>query len=208
MQGPPSRGRRPARGARSWLHAARLLALALCVAGAPPARAEPPRPLAALRALVDIPLCLTADAAAAAGLIGAAGLGLGGDALSALDANPLTQPLLAGRLHAQVQQLAWSLSQLGTGSFEALRGVDVERWPEPAAAYLTAAPGAGRLDTALGGLQALALAPRDALGGVLLAALHSAGASRLAGRVERAQLEARIARVGPSPAAPARRGAE
>jgi hypothetical protein len=192
--------------------AVRWLALAACAGGmlgvALPAQAERPQPIRALRAAVDLPLALLGDAAASTGLLGAAGIALAGDALSALDANRVSEPVLAGRLSAAVHQLAWSLSHLGTGSFEALRGIDIERWPEPAAAYRIAAPGAGRLDTALDGVAALALVPCDIASGMALVALHGAGAEALAARLEAAQRERRDSYVGPAPApAAAPRGA-
>jgi hypothetical protein len=165
-----------------------------------PARAGAPDPLGAARALFELPLALAGDALAAAGLIAASGVALAGDGLSLLDANPATAPLLQGRPHAFVHQLAAALSSFGTGSFESLRGVDVERWPEPAAAYRDAAPGAGRFGTAASGAAALLLAPGDLAGGAALVLLRGVGARGWAERVQRAELERRIRFVGPSPA--------
>jgi hypothetical protein len=103
-----------------------------------------PDPEGAVRALVATPFDVTGDAFGALGLVGASTLGLCGDGLSFLDANPVTKPILFGVMSGAVRRVALGLSQGSTGFLEGLRAEDVQRLPEPDAAYLENAPGVGR----------------------------------------------------------------
>ncbi len=170
-------------------------ALALCV-GAGRAAAGPD-PEGAVRALVATPFGVAGDAIGAAGLIGASTLGLCGDGISLLDANPVTKPILFGVASGAVRRLALGLSQGSTGLLEGLRAEDIQRLPEPDAAYLENAPGVGRLDTALSGLGALRLLVEDALAGPALFALRVAGARGAADSVADWTRAERVRALGP-----------
>jgi hypothetical protein len=172
-------------------------ALALLLLGiATPAAGAPDLPGAA-RALVATPFRVTGDALGAGGLVGASALGLCGDGLALVDANPWTEPILFGVASGALRRLALGLSQGSTGALEGLRAEDVERLPEPREAYLENAPGAGRLDTALTGLGALRLALEDAVAGPTLFALRGAGARAAAEAVAGWTRDERIRVLGP-----------
>ena len=156
-----------------------------------------PDPEGAARALVAPPFSVAGDAIGAAGLVGASALGLCGDGLSLLDANPLTKPILFGVGSGAVRRTALGLSQGSTGFLEGLRAEDVQRLPEPDSAYLENAPGVGRLDTALTGLGALRLLVEDALAGPTLFALRGAGARGAAETVAGWTRAERIRVLGP-----------
>jgi len=171
-----------------------LVAFALCFALQASAG---PDPGGALRALGATPLRVSGDAIAAAGLVGAASVGLCGDGLALLDANRLTRPLLFGFFSGMVRRAALGLSQGATGAMEGLRAEDIERFPEPAPAYLDNAPGAGRLDTILTGLGSLQLALEDAASGPALAFLRGMGAKDAASAVFGWSRDERIRVLGP-----------
>jgi hypothetical protein len=139
-----------------------------------------PDPTGAALALVSTPFRVAGDAIGAAGLASAAVVGLAGDAVALVDANPITKPVLQGIPSGCVRRVALALSQGSTGLLEGLRAEDVERLPEPVAAYLDNAPGAGRLDTFLTGLGSLRLVVEDALGGPALVLLRISGANETA----------------------------
>jgi hypothetical protein len=105
--------------------------------------------------------------------------------------------VLRGVPSACVRRVALALSQGSTGFMEGLRAEDVERLPEPRAAYLENAPGVGRLDTLVTGLGSLRLALGDALGGPALVLLRAAGARDVADAVAELQREERIRVLGP-----------
>jgi len=169
------------------------VALWLAAGGA----AAGPRPGRALEALVLTPFRVAGDAVGAVGLAGAAVIGLAGDGVSLVDANPLTRPVLRGVASRSVRRIALALSQGSTGVLEGLRGEDVERLPEPVAAYLENAPGVGRLDTFATGLGALRLGVEDALGGPAQALLRLVGANGTAEGVADWQRDERIRVLGP-----------
>jgi len=170
---------------------------ALALALASGRAAAGPDPEGAARALFATPFRVAGDAIGAAGLVGASALGLCGDGLSLLDANPLTKPVLFGVVSGSVRRLALGLSQGSTGFLEGLRAEDVQRLPEPDAAYLDNAPGVGRLDTALTGLGSVRLLAEDALGGPALFALRAAGARGAADAVADFARAERIRVLGP-----------
>ena len=124
-------------------------------------------------------------------------VGLIGDGVALLDANPLTNPVLRGIPSGCVRRAALTLSQGSTGLMEGLRAEDIERLPEPRVAYLQNAPGAGRLDTLLTGLGSLRLALEDALGGPALVLLRASGARGTADNVSGWQRDERIRVLGP-----------
>jgi hypothetical protein len=156
-----------------------------------------PEPRAALWALASTPFRVGGDVIGAGGLVTASAVGLVGDGLSFVDANPLTEHFLFGLLSGSVRRAALGISQLSTGALEGLRAEDVERLPEPAEAYLANAPGAGRLDTALTGLGTLRLGLEDLCAGPVLFALHGVGASGAAAQVESFTRNERIRVLGP-----------
>lgn len=169
------------------------------VAAAGPAAGQPD-PRGALAALARAPATLAGNALGSAGLVGAASLGLAGDAVSAIDHNRLSRPLLHGFASRSLHGLALVVSWSATGALELLRGEDIERLPEAPATYLAAAPTAGRLDTLLAGAGALRLALGDVLAAPVLAVLSAAGARERAARLRQRRHEARVRALGPDPA--------
>ncbi len=151
----------------------------------------------AAAALVSTPFRVTGDLVAVAGLSAASVVGLLGDGISLLDSNRFTVPLLRGIPSGGVRRGALALSQGSTGLLEGLRAEDIERLPEPSAAYLENAPGAGRLDTLLTGLGSLRLVFEDALGGPAVVVLRASGARETAKCVESWQRDDRIRVLGP-----------
>ncbi len=117
--------------------------------------------------------------------------------MALVDANRFTKPVLQGIPSGCVRRVALALSQGSTGLMEGLRAEDVERLPEPAAAYLDNAPGAGRFDTLLIGLGSLRLVVEDALGGPALVLLHISGANETAESVLRWTANERTRVLGP-----------
>jgi hypothetical protein len=164
--------------------------------GAPAAWAGPD-PGGALEALALTPFRVAGDALGAAGLAGAALVGLAGDGVSLLDANVVTRPVLRGVASGGVRRVAWALSAGSTGVMEGLRGEDVERLPEARAGYLENAPGVGRFDTFVTALGSLRLALDDALGGPAQGVLRLVGARATADRVAGWQRDERIQVLGP-----------
>lgn len=163
------------------------------------ARASPD-PEGALRALLEAPPTLLGNTLGAGGLIAAAGLGLAGDALSLIDANPATRPFLRGVVSRALRRTALGISWTATGALEGLRAEDIERLPEARATYLAAAPGVGRLDTLLDGLGAARLAVGDLFAAPGLAALRLVGSAERGRALARRRREARIRLLGPEPA--------
>ena len=96
-----------------------------------------------------------------------------------------------------MRRVGLALSQGSTGLLEGLRAEDVERLPEPSAAYLSNAPGVGRLDTLLTGLGSLRLAVEDALGGPALVLLRGSGASGAASLISGWLRDERTRVLGP-----------
>lgn len=148
-------------------------------------------------ALVSTPFRVAGDLIGAAGLASASLVGLAGDAVALVDANRVTEPVLRAIPSRCIRRVALALSQGSTGLLEGLRAEDVERLPEPDAAYLTNAPGAGRLDTLLSGLGSLRLALEDALAGPALVLLRASGARGAAQRVDLWQRDERTRLLGP-----------
>ena len=159
-----------------------------------------PDPLGALRTLAEAPPTLVANSFAAGGLVMAAGVALTGDAISLVDANPATRPVLRGVASRAVRRLALAISWTATGALEGLRVLDVERLPEARATYLEAAPGVGRFDTLLDGLGAARLAVGDLLGAPWLATLQLIGSAERAEAFASRRRDARIRFLGPEPA--------
>ncbi len=176
---------------------------AVCLAGAlllgAPRAVAGPDPAGATVALLRSPLDVAGDLFGAVGLWTASVVGLAGDGVALVDANRLTRPLLRGFASRTVHAVAWGISAGGTGALEILRHEDLERLPQTRAAYLDAAPGVGRLDTALGGFSALGLAWRDAFTGPAVGVLRATGAGEWADDVQVYRREARIRALGPEP---------
>jgi hypothetical protein len=166
--------------------------LALCASRAMAA----PEPLAALGDLARVPLTVSGDVIGGTGLLSGSALATCGDALALLDDNRV----LRGYTSSGVRLLARGVSWGGTQALELLRGEDVERWPEAAAAYRDAAPFTGRLDTAAAGLGALQLGLRDALLGPPAAILRAVGVQGAAQSLARSRREAALRTLGPPPA--------
>jgi hypothetical protein len=152
---------------------------------------------AALAALVGTPLRVAGDAAGGAGLVSAAALGLGADAISLIDDNRVSRVALRGLASGLVDRIALGVSWAGTGALEGLRAEDIERLPEPMATYLEAAPGLGRLDTFLSGIMAFGLLARDAVLGPAAFALYATGFNAQAERIETRLDDARTRALGP-----------
>lgn len=148
-------------------------------------------------ALVSTPFRVAGDLVGVSGLTAASIIGSSGDGLALLDANPLTRPVLRGIPSFCVRRVALAISQGSTGLMEGLRAEDIERLPEPDAAYLSNAPGAGRLDTLLTGLGSLRLVFEDALGGPALVVLRASGAREAAESVSLWLRDERIRVLGP-----------
>ncbi len=146
---------------------------------------------------MSTPFRVAGDAIGAAGLSSAALVGLAGDTVALVDANPLTKPVLQGIPSGCVRRVALALSQGSTGLMEGLRAEDVERLPEPKAAYLDNAFGAGRLDTLLTGLGSIRLALEDALAGPALVLLRISGANQTADGVAGWLADERTRVLGP-----------
>jgi len=158
-----------------------------------------PDPPGALAAAVDMPLRAVGSAIGGVGLVGASLVALAGDAVAVIDANRWTEPWLRGTASGVVHRGALLVSSASTSALEALRGEDIERLPEAHAAYLSAAPGVGRLDTALTGGAALRLAAGDLLSWPPLVVLRLVGAEQTADRLAASRHDARVATLGPSP---------
>jgi hypothetical protein len=107
--------------------------------------------------------------------------------------------VLRGLVSGGVHRVAFAISWSGARMLETLRREDIERLPEPAAAYLEAAYGAGRLTTLLDGLGALWLAGGDLLAGPARFGLRLVGAERAATTVETCRREAALRWLGPPP---------
>jgi len=136
------------------------------------------------------------------GLSAASLVGFAGDVVALVDDNAVTHPVLRGIPSGGVRRVALALSQGSTGLMEGLRAEDVERLPEPSAAYLENAPTAGRLDTLLVGLGSLRLAVEDAVAGPVLVLLRAGGAQQTAETVSGWQRDERIRVLGPLAGAP------
>jgi hypothetical protein len=173
---------------------ARLLAAGLAAAGAAPAQAAP-EPVAAARALLETPLDVAGDLIGAAGLLTATGVALVGDVLALVDAPAPA----AARPSRAVRGTAFGLAWAGSRALETLRCEDIERLPEPSAAWLEADPFVGRLDQFLTGAGAVSLGARDVLSGPALAVLYGVGATDAAASLEQTRSEDRIAALGPEP---------
>jgi hypothetical protein len=158
-----------------------------------------PDPGGAALALVDSALRVTGDLCGSAGLLAGSGVALAGDVLALIDHNRATAPWLAGFASRPTLRAAMALSWGGTSLLEALRGEDIERLPEAPATYLEAAPGIGRVDTALSAAGALWLATYDAATAPALVGLRLAGARERAARLDRARTEMRVRMLGPEP---------
>ncbi len=169
--------------------------MAACAASRP-ARAGPDLDGAA-GALVSTPFRVAGDLIGAVGLSSASLVGLAGDVVALVDDNAVTHPVLRGIPSGCVRRVALALSQGATGLMEGLRAEDVERLPEPPAAYLENAPTAGRLDTLLTGLGSLRLAVEDAVAGPALVLLRASGAREPAETVAGWQRDERIRVLGP-----------
>jgi hypothetical protein len=174
--------------------------LIACVAPTSPADAALPDAPAALRALLRAPGRVAGDAVGGVGLVGAATAALAGDAVSLIDDNRFSRPLLHGLASGVLKHVALALSWTATGALEGLRAEDIERLPEASPSYLEAAPGVGRLDTFASGVGALWLAVRDAVAAPPEVALHLVGARETARALQQSQSEARTRLLGPLPA--------
>lgn len=176
------------------------LLLATAIAHAGPAVAVPDL-AGSIEVAARLPGQLAGDIVGGAGLISAATLALAADGLALLDANPVSRPVLRGFFSQVGHRAAMALSWTASGALEGLRGEDIERLPEAPATYLTAAPGVGRVDTALSGVAALGLAVHDAISGPALVLLRAIGSESLAARLATRREDARVAALGPLPLA-------
>jgi len=158
-----------------------------------------PEPVAAAVALLETPLDVAGDLIGGAGLAAATGVALAGDGLALVDTHSPARALLRGVPSRAVRGTAFGIAWSASRALELLRGEDIERLPEPAAAYLEVDPFAGRLDQLATGFEAVLLAVRDALGGPSLALLRGVGATQSADELERRRSEDRIATLGPDP---------
>ncbi len=155
----------------------------------------------ALESLIGGPLRAAGSVVGGTGMIASAGIGLAGDVVSLVDRNPITRPILHGAVSRALQRVALGLSWITSGLMEGLRAVNIERLPEASAAYLLAGPGVGRLDTTLGGLDALRLGISDAVTTVPLALLRVSGVQGLTKRLLQRQVELQVQTLGPTPLA-------
>ena len=173
--------------------------LALSLALSPVAAQAGPDPIGAGAALGDSLLDGLGNVVGAAGLLGGALVGGAGDVVQVVDGNRLSRPVLRGGVSGGVHRIAFGISWSGTRSLEVLRREEVERLPEPAAAYLEAAWGAGRGTTLLDGLGALWLAGGDLLAGPARFGLRLAGAEQTATALETSRRKAAVRWLGPPP---------
>jgi len=172
---------------------------ALCALFALPAQAAPDLPGAG-RALVATPLQVSGDVVGGIGLLTAGLVATAGDAVSLVDDNPLTEHVLGGLVSGAVQHVAFATGWVGSRSMELLRGNDIERLPQPLAAY-GGAPFRGRLSQLGDGLGAFRLAIHDVLAGPALTLLRAGGAEGWSEALAQRREEARIIRLGPEPSA-------
>jgi len=163
------------------------------------ARAAWPDPVGAIQAAIDLPLRAVGSAVGGVGLVAAGGIALVGDGVRLVDGNRWTEPWTRGIVSDLVYRGARAFSMTSTGVLEALRREDIERLPEALATYDSAAPFVGRLDTALTGGSAMALAVGDLVCAAPLAILRLVGARETAERLEQSREDARVAALGPSP---------
>ena len=175
---------------KSWTLAGLLLALPVYAA------AGPDLPGAA-RALLMTPPRVAGDLLAGAGLLASSGVGLAGDSVALLDDNRLTRPLTRGVVSRALGYTAFGTAWLATRSAELLRAEDIGRLPQPAAAWVRTAFGAGRMSGAGSGLGGLWLALRDAVGGPLEALLRAGGARAAGDAVARNMSASRVRVLGP-----------
>jgi hypothetical protein len=176
---------------RWWLRALTLAALCAGV----PARAAP-EPIGGAADLARAPLAVAGDVIGGTGLLGAALVATLGDAIACVDDNVVLRGFASRAVHELARALSWG----GTSALEILRGDDIERLPEPRAAYREAAPFTGRLDTAFTGVAALRLALHDALLAPTGALLRTTGAQAAAQSVAVSREEAALRWLGPPPA--------
>lgn len=172
--------------------------VAFLLLGAGPLEAAPD-PGGAWAEAIGTPLRVAGDLVGAAGLGAAAVTGVGGDAVALVDATWIPPGPLGGWVSGPLHRAAMAVSHAATACLEALRDEDIERFPEARAAYLSAAPGRGRLDTFLSGAGALRLAVREAVTGPSLALLRLLGAEEQAAALARSRDEARDRLLGPLP---------
>ena len=149
--------------------------------------------------MLATPVDVAGDLVAGIGLLGASLIAAGGDAVALVDNNRWTAPLLRGSASTTLHAVAFALAWGSTRTLERMRLEDIERLPEPAAAYFDVAPFAGRFDTAASGVSALALAVDDLWSGPALGLLRAAGARDTSNALEQARLENRIRALGPEP---------
>jgi hypothetical protein len=172
---------------------------ALWLALYPVALRAGPDPIGAGAALVDSTLDGVGSVLGASGLLAGALVGGAGDLVQVVDGNRGSRPVLRGLVSGGVHRLAFAISWSGTRSLEVLRREEIERLPEPAAAYLDAAYGAGRLTTFMDGLGALWLGGGDLLTGPARFGLRLVGAEGTATALETSRSEAAVRWLGPPP---------
>ena len=170
----------------------------LVVLVAAPTRAAPDAPGAAI-ALVRTPLRVVGDLTGGVTQLAATGVALVGDGISLIDDNRVSRPLTHGALSKTVQAAGFAVAWTGSQLLQLLRLEDIERLPEPPAAFIGTAPGAGRLDATLGGLAVLALGLRDGLLGTSEGLLRASGANDAADAVAFNLEQARVRTLGPDP---------
>lgn len=173
--------------------------LALVLLCTPGRSAAAPDLLGAGEALLATPFQVTGTLLGGVSLIGAALIGTAGDTVSLLDRNRVTEPVLGGIASGSIHTIAWGLQWGGTRSMELLRREDIERLPEPLAAYWDTARYAGRFDSAASGFRALGLAVNDLVAGPSLAVLRASGARGTSERLASWRRDTRIVALGPDP---------
>jgi len=173
--------------------------LAVTLTAAQPAAAGAPDVKGAAIALVRTPLRVAGDLGGGLTQLAATGVALLGDVVSLVDANRVTKPLLHAGASRTVQATAFAVAWTGSQTLQLLRWEDVERLPEPPAAFIDSARTAGRLDSTLAGLATLTLGLRDALLGTSEVLLRTSGANDAADRVAQHLYEARVRTLGPDP---------
>jgi hypothetical protein len=178
------------------------ICVALFAALWPAASRAGPDPAGAGTALADSTLAAAGDLVGAAGLTGGAVVGAVGDLVQLVDGNRVSRPVLQGLASRGVHTVAFGISWSGTSLLEILRRGDIERLPEPYAAYVEAEYGAGRLTTFLDGLGALWLGVGDLLSGPARFGLRLVGAEGTATALETSRREAAVRWLGPPPLPP------
>ncbi|MFQ5515196.1 MAG: hypothetical protein ACE5FG_12295 [Myxococcota bacterium] len=147
----------------------------------------------AVEALIDFPLNTFGDLGGATGLVLGGLGGVMGDIVALVDDNPYLRGILSTTIH----RLSLGVSNSMTGMLEGLRAEDLERYPEPASAYLDNDDPGARIDNVLDGVGGTYVALSDAIGNPLLVILRAAGVQDRAERISTWQEQVRDRYFGP-----------